>query len=1031
MNQSLSAAHHGYQYQDLVVACALVNGLIKSFDHAIVDKKLFLGDRFDDLAVHRGGDLRRIQIKSHVTVGRRLELRDLTTERIQARIDDLVSSHTRASSPADQYRLAVTYDSPTDQNLVDCLVPDQDADPLLPRVTTQRYRVDPARVWPVGREPRWPPLREGAIGRDALLDFCGRFIIETGLPQMSSDLRHPGPLERVLLSQLRDDVGVGLWPNKDTDPVGVASSLVVAVTAARGKSQSLGPSDVVRALGIQTDYGRVAQRFPLDTRVVVERDGALEDLSQRIGNTDRVVVVGAPGSGKSWALTRLADSSRAAGYAVATHYCYLDLTDTEHQRRATAETMFGSLIAELLDAAPALVDAQYPRYAAGPQELERIVAHALELDPSRRVLLIIDGLDHVSRVHPGDVLAPGASTHIAMELAALDLPTGVTLVVGSQPGPHLEPLLTSGKLLDLSPWSHEHIGALAEKLELPQALDSAGVTPDYEDLVNVIAERSGGNPLYATYLCREVIRSLGEAEGESGPLVDLVEFVKSLSPFAADLSSYYQWLFQGVEKETGTPWLAEVLGSIDFAVDYAALAAIRPDEAHRLDAGLSRLGPVLHDVTGQGGMRIYHESFQRFIRAKLENNEVQVANVLRQVVVWLESKGFLQDSRAFRFLLPLLVQSGRGDEVLARIGITFVADSVAHGHPGAAVLSNLRVAANVASELRDWPALVRVTQLSLAARTCYEEKLTDDLAYLYGRTFAELHCPQDLADRLLFDGRTTFSPRTGLLLCALLDEAGVAVPWAEYRSAYKIEREISDTMYSRASDTAVELADVRGWLRLRLQTGILDDLIDLASRVESDILPGVVRISGDVGGVDLLLALADRFPPGEAKALCHLELARHEAAIGNLQEAADEAQAALGEGIPLGLAKDCVALGADPRAIGMTREQLMTATRAAAAESAQHHSESVSQWVSLVKVAALVQPTLLLWVEAEIGGEGWYRAWLRFVVDLARVQSGSGDTLPLLVELAKDTDPFQRAASRLRSIRALGSDPRNARRGIG
>ena len=406
-------------------------------------------------------------------------------------------------------------------------------------------------------------------------------------------------------------------------------------------------------------------------------------------------------------------------------------------------------------------------------------------------------------------------------------------------------------------------------------------------------------------------------------------------------------------------------------------------------------------------MRIYHESFQRFIRAKLENNEAHVADVLRPVVVWLESKEFLQDSRAFRFLIPLLVQSGRGNEVLERIGITFVADSVAHGHSGAAVLSNLTVAANVASELRDWPALVRVAQLSLASRTCYEEKLTDDLAYLYGRTFAEIHCPQDLADRLLFDGRTTFSPRTGLLLCALLDEAGIAAPWPEYRSAYKIQREMSNTDYGSASDTAVELAHFRGWLRLRPQTGVLDDLIDLATQVESDVLPGVVSISGDVGGIDLLRALADHLPPGEAKALCHLELARHEAAIDNIQEAADEAQAALGEGIPLRLAKDCVALGANPRAIDMTRERLVTATLAAADERAQHHSESVSQWVSLVKVAALVQPTLLLWVEAEIGGEGWYRAWLRFVVDLARVQSESGDTLPPLVELAKDTDPFK------------------------
>ena len=547
----------------------------------------------------------------------------------------------------------------------------------------------------------------------------------------------------------------------------------------------------------------------------------------------------------------------------------------------------------------------------------------------------------------------------------------------------------------------------------------------YEGLLSIVSERSAGNPLYATYLCHEVLRSISEVQARGPALVDLVEYVDSLPPFDSELRGYYHWLLEGLESETGTPWLAELMASIDFAVDRSALAAIRPEEAPRIAAGLSRLRPVLRDVTGQGGMRIYHESFQRFIRARLVEHGVRLSDVLRPVIEWLEDQGFLEDSRAFRFLLPLLLRAGRDDEVLARVHTAFVADSVAHGHPGAAVLANLAIAAQVASGRRDWPALIRVAQLSRAARACYEANLVGDLAYLYGRTFAELYSPQELAERLLFDGRTTFPPRIGLVLCELVDKKGVPAPWPEYARAYDIELESGDSDYGPI-DHAVEMALFRGWLRSHTQSqvDVLDELAEHVPELASSLLPGVARICADIGGNDLLLKLADRLQVGSIRALCHIELGRRAAAVGNAERAAEEALAALDEGIPDAWLAECIALGADPGCNVVTREQIVSATRAVVDESAPNNPEIVARWVSLVKSAALVQPALLRSVEAELLGEGWYRDWLRFVVGLARVQSGGGEALPHLVELGRDTDPFKGTprACDLYGIRSLIHD---------
>ena len=1007
VKQGLSAAHQGYQYQDLVAACVLVRSLVESYDMVIVDRKLFAQDRFDDLEIRSRGRRCRVQVKSHTVDDRRLQLADLTTDHVSTRIDTLVTTCADDASPADEYRLSVTYAAPTDQGLADCLVPDQDLDSLVQGFRTQRYRVDHERVWPLEGEAKWEALGEARIDRPAFVDFCRRFVIETGLPEMSTALRTPGALEEVLLRELRDGVGVGLWPNEDADPVSVASSLLVAATSARATGQTLRPNDVIRALGLRTDYGRVAQRFPVDVRARVQREQVLESLSDLVGEAGRLVVTGPPGSGKSWTLKELADRVRDAGHLVATHYCYVGLDDHERLPRTEVAPIFGSLIAELLDADPKLEGAAAPRYAAGLRELEQVVARSQELDPDRSVTLIVDGLDHASRTRPGSVLDPGASVEVATELAALRLPAGVTLVVGSQPGDHLEPLLADGHAWDLPPWSRNEVAMLARNLELPEALESLGIGGDGGNLVTAIAEKSTGNALYATYLCREVLRSLGRVQAGRESPVDVVAAVEDLPPFDDDLQGYYQWLLDALVAETGTPWLAEMLAAIDFAVDGTALAEIRPEEVHRLEAGLSRLQPVLRNVAGQGGVRIYHESLQRFILAQVEANGVNHSDVLAPVVTWLESLGFPQDARAFRFLLPLLAQSGRGEEALERVGPTFVADAVAHGHSRGAVDSNLAVAASVASEGRDWAALTRIAHLSRAAWTCYEDKLTDEVAELYGRTLAELRSAQELADCLSFEGRTTYSPRTGLLLCALVDEAGVVAPWADYIGAYEREQATSDTLHGHESDAAAELARFRGQLRLRSQSGGPDEMAQFVLAAEPDAVPGIPRICGAVGGSGLVRALADPLAEGELKALFRLEVAHREAASGNDQRAAEEAQAALEQGVSHEALRACIDLGAIPRDSGVTYEELVSATRAAAGAGAQFQPERVSDWLSLVKTAGLIAPELLLRIYVELQGEGWYRAWLRFAVDLARLGSAGGRALPIFVELARDTDPFK------------------------
>ena len=61
---SLTAAHQGYEYQDLLIACRLVDMLLGTVVQMHVDEKLTVDDRFDDLStIDVDGHRERTQFK--------------------------------------------------------------------------------------------------------------------------------------------------------------------------------------------------------------------------------------------------------------------------------------------------------------------------------------------------------------------------------------------------------------------------------------------------------------------------------------------------------------------------------------------------------------------------------------------------------------------------------------------------------------------------------------------------------------------------------------------------------------------------------------------------------------------------------------------------------------------------------------------------------------------------------------------------------------------------------------------------------
>ncbi|WP_419703237.1 hypothetical protein [Promicromonospora sp. NFX87] len=920
----LNHAHRGYVYQDLLAATEAVDVILGRVERLWCDTRLCGEyDRFDDLTVEWvDGRRARRQVK-HQVDPRELDVDTfarsarslLLSEVLRGIKADMVANPEVAA--ATSYTVYLRDTDPTDAVLTTVLVPaEPDPGPSVAGTSTTRYQFDPNALWAGVHRPgagsraagdawdflRAPATRAGAepadfveltFTREEITHLCERLIVEVNAPAMSSDFAEPGPLENLLLRRLRSEIGVGEYPNENRLPEDVAALLVAAAAKARASHEPLTRAELLRALSLRTDYGSVSRRSPAVAGQQVGRAGAVAALraaieaSARVGG--HVIAQAPPGQGKSWVADQLRASLLDDTWTVAEHYCFLNDSEDERDDRVATERIFGSLMERVASNHPDLASEQRPIFSADEQTLMRLVS-AVASQPGHSVALIVDGLDHVTRVRGTKPGALSASHALAAQIAALELPSGCVVVVLSQPGEHLAPLVAAGAIaVSIPPMDQGEMGALVDRLgifgaaentgeraedgsEPPEAQDHIAavahpperlqVTPEVGEpagnpggavampsqpgeserrrVVEAIFQRSGGNPLYATYLARELMRPDRAAlDMTSGPAADVLA---AIPPYDGDLEHYYAHLAELLD-DVGQA-AADTLTLVDFPLTEDELKAIQPGQGHRIAKALRVLEPVLR--TSARGFAVYHESFARFLRRELDADPEALIARIDAVTTWLESLGLLEDERAFESMPPLLAAAHRYKDVLAIVDGAFAAQAVGAGFPPSAIRANLAVAIRCAQRTGDWPAVVRALELMRGVETYEQERLADlDIRFLDVRL--ALFGGQQLVDRMLRNGLITMPAEAGLLLCAELDRAGIAPPWRQYLHAWRDRRDAE----SRRDGDEVDAARLRGRLRLLMIEGVPVSATSNERRQTAE--PGRIDEQSDV---ERLLALA-------------------------------------------------------------------------------------------------------------------------------------------------------------------------------
>jgi len=1029
---SLSAAHRGYAYQDLVTAYLLVRALVHQHEAVIVDRKTVEDDRFDDLEVTANGTRIRRQLKSSLTPDVALKLQDFTGNASSLRFDRLVQTFTHAGiDAADEYRLCATWQAPVITDALSALIEVSDAAGTFAGFTTKRYRIDSARVWPDAEGPKLLvlcPSKEGPapLTRDQVVAFCERFVIELALPSATLDLDSPGPLEGLLLDLLMKDVGIGRYPNAERRPEDVAALAIHIATNARIQGERLTPGDVACRLMLRTDFGRVLQQFPIDNSVLQPRPHVRDNLAETVLQGGVHLILAGPGSGKSWELTQLADFLRNRGVVVAQHYCFLAPGDGLAEKRVSTNILFANLLGDIQDwlSEQESVCARQI-FAAGADVLEESLQQVVE--SGSRVVIIVDGLDHIARVRRTSQSLNDNETDIVERLSTLALPEGVSLVIGSQPGEHLDPLRDRFKdslhQHTLQAWQREEIFSLCDKHGVSQAFESVAISDQGErdELLTLLASKAQGNPLYTRYL------SVGLVEGlKSGRIQAPHEWLSSAPVLDGDITRYYQHL--NLTASRNTIPVANILGVLDFSVTEAELQEIVGSLMQDyVPETLAMLSPILSRATGQGGVRIFHESFRRFILDELQAAGKSVRNILNPVIAWLESKDFFQDARSYRFLLPSLRRVGRDDEILGRVSATFARDSLVHGHSRTSIEDGVSIAADIAASSGNWPVLLRCSEILRSLDMCFDEGT--NRWHPYWITYQALHGPHALAQRMLFDGEPTLDATQGLLACEAVEAQGAVAPWAEYLGLWFEDQRSShsdhfDPEADLYEEEKVYLASLRGQLRLGHTFGVAREVCDqlyfeeelkfifvrkLSSMLSHELpMSSVERLAGRVR-----IQPDQRFGLSEERA-CATWLGLSDAAweASNLVAAVDYANNALRHARGVEQAVWCLERGASIENGQPFLVEPGTLDIALDDDGYLHSTQPVRDWVATIRLHALTGNLQTLDAERHrVDGEGWYRCWLRFVIasagaEAAATQNRSYDSSAVFAELLGDVRPF-------------------------
>lgn len=761
---SLLEAHKGYEYQDLFSAYHVLNSLLKNENVLVkIDQKEVYEDKFDDLTIITDEVVIKRQIK--YSENKILEKKDLSSLNYDLALDVLYKSW--ASMRLDKqmdFRLCLAWEFISSEELN--FLEETFIDNSYHDYDVRTFTINLERIWPKGSTPiaSWKRLKnevlDKGIDRDDFEKFLNDLTIELNLPKSNLSLEEPEPgsLEKLLFKNLRL-FGVGKFPNNKKTVEDIALKLIYLIKISRAKGDALDLNTIIYNLGLIRNYGNINQTFSIDQTINVYTQSKYIKLYNSLNSTQKVSLIGAPGSGKSWFIQNFKQYLITKKVKIIEHYCYTGVNDSLEKDRITTNVFLGNLVNDILIAFPHLINKKPSLFGVDVEELQELLNN-IEED----VVLIVDGLDHIGRIHSlHEETMVSFDTQIVKTIAELNFPENVKVLLASQPYDEVLNLEENDfTLFEIPLWTIE---------ETKLFMDKNGLTDidfNLNDLLSkLLYTKSSGNPLYLTYLINEL---------NNYPLSMMSkEVIDKFPPYDNMLENYYTYLMSKIKENSLVP---RILAGSPFSLSSEELKEIT-GEGDYVDFGLSTIRSILSFNSCSGGYIIYHESFRRFTLKLLEDKKLSVEKLIYNPLVdWLQEKGVYENKKAYLNLFMLLFESKRHEEILTYCNKDFVINSIYKGHSISSLKKNFQIIIKAAARDKNYEAIIKCTELNEMIRSfedTFEENMDD-----YFLSLGVVNGFEYLKESLMFEGKTTLPYEQGLKVCYLCSVNNVVPEWEEY-----------------------------------------------------------------------------------------------------------------------------------------------------------------------------------------------------------------------------------------------------------
>lgn len=999
---SLNAVHKGYNYQDLVSAYAFAKAFILNPKEIIVDQKKNDHDLFDDLRIKFVNHQLAHQFKFSEDPLDKFTISDIKTKQRDLRLDYLINSIVQDPDKAvTKYFIVTTLLNPED-DLNNFLLPSSEVSIF----SGQVYKLNPDLLWPAEGSFVWT-FRDGqTFDRSALLELCEKLYFVFTALRPSFDLREPGFKEKELFTFLKSEIGIGHYPNQEKNVFDTSSALLNLATRARQSNSAVTVEQISQYIQLRTDYGRISQSFPVDTERLINRKTFLNHFLQFIQDRRVSILTGPPGAGKSWfvdtAITRLRESETFVIY----HYCYVSPFDTSARERINQKVLYGNLVSELLKLAPHLQAQHRPFFSATKESFESLVK--LASAEVEKIYLVVDGLDHISRVLYQNPEISAVDAKIIEDLSTLTLPENVHLILSTQPGSHIAQFIESENIVTMPPWQEEETKELLEK-KLPYLKTTE---ENWQQIVTLFHSKSGGNPLYLTYL----ISDFSEIFKNDSALT-VAGFLDNQITLGNDIAAYYEHLLTTAQSRGIAEAPARLFGLVEFSLKDSDISEILGPIAapiRTVRECLDILRPVLTHFESQGGYRIYHESFRRFVFDRLAKDQISLPEALAPIVDWLEKKGFYKNAISFKYLIPLLLRSNQNSKALSRIDINFCELAVQHGYGYGDIDNNLLSATDACLTKDSIPHLIRIWEFRRAIYEVFEGKFVNEkLQEKYHKCLGDLNGWESLRDSLLYEGLPIFEKKKGLAACLLCDENNLVAPWKEYL-------DLPDAGSSHDNDQEQDLDnDIAVFVgRCRTNPNIINRIKEFLSNnknIGENYLRGIITQAVRIFGSESVVSLIEEVPKisGSHKLIAFIAIAKElkktdEKALDSLKPKLIEICKTQS------YAQDLLQLGFNLKDFSLPMGDITKFNIGLGGNSHNIDEANLTNWINSIAVASINKPEEVVAFVSTIPASSWYFCWLRFTAKVILIISDASkdqstrtqDLLNELEVLAKFDKPF-------------------------